>query len=199
MRPRPNKRDFIVSEATRLFYERGTGLGVDTLVEEIGVAKMTIYKHFRTKDDLIVACLRYVDGRYRERLQAGIVEDADPIEKILGIFDSLGDWFVKPNFRGCAFVNAAVEIADPSHPARQAVLDHKLRTREWVSQLVDECGIVDSSFVTRQIVQLMEGAVTSAFVENDPTAALVARRTAEQVLWFARDRQNNAIGSSRAD
>ncbi|MGE3284583.1 MAG: TetR/AcrR family transcriptional regulator [Pseudonocardia sp.] len=180
--PRATKRDLIVEEAARLFYERGTGLGVDTLVDEIGVAKMTLYKHFPTKADLVVACLRHVDQRYRDRLVDGTREACSPQERILGIFDSLHDWFGTPSFRGCAFVNATVELADPAHPARAAVHEHKARTREWVAEIVAETGVADPAFVARQIVQLMEGAITTALVEQDPTAALVARATAGQVL-----------------
>ncbi|SFO46133.1 transcriptional regulator, TetR family [Pseudonocardia ammonioxydans] len=181
-RPRPNKRDMIVEEASRLFYQRGTGLGVDTLIDEIGVAKMTLYKHFPTKDDLILACLRFVDARYRDRLRSGLADDDPATERVLGIFDSLRDWFATPSFRGCAFVNATVELADPQHPAHQAVLEHKTSTREWVAELVTECGVADPQFVARQIVQLMEGAITTAMLEQDPTAADVARASAAQVL-----------------
>src|SRR5690625_1040197 len=134
--PRPNKRDLIVEEASRLFYQRGTGIGVDTLVDEIGVAKMTLYKHFPTKDDLIIACLRFVDARYRDRLRGGLAAKSSATEKVLGIFDSLRDWFGTPSFRGCAFVNATVELADPEHLAHEAVLEHKASTREWVTEQI---------------------------------------------------------------
>ncbi|HLR95340.1 MAG TPA: TetR family transcriptional regulator [Jiangellaceae bacterium] len=180
--PRPNKRDLIVEEASRLFYQRGTGIGVDTLVDEIGVAKMTLYKHFPTKDDLIIACLRFVDARYRDRLRGGLAAKSSATEKVLGIFDSLRDWFGTPSFRGCAFVNATVELADPEHPAHEAVLEHKASTREWVTELVTECDVDDPGFVARQIVQLMEGAITTAMLEQDPTAADVARASAAQIL-----------------
>ena len=184
-RARPNKRELIVEEASRLFYERGTGLGIDTLIDEIGVAKMTLYKHFPTKDELIVACLRHVDARYRDRLRSGIADGTPPADRVLGIFDALRDWFATPSFRGCAFVNATVELADPQHPAHAAVLEHKTRTREWVAELVTDCGVADPPFVARQIVQLMEGAITAALLENDPAAADVARATAHQVLAAA--------------
>ncbi|MHA4854363.1 TetR family transcriptional regulator C-terminal domain-containing protein [Rhodococcus sp. MSC1_016] len=81
-----------------------------------------------------------------------------PWRKFL-IFDSLGDWFATPNARGCAFVNATVELADPEPPAGKAVLDHRHRTREWIAELVAARGVSDPKFVARQIVQLMEGAV----------------------------------------
>ncbi|MBP2364465.1 TetR/AcrR family transcriptional regulator [Pseudonocardia parietis] len=181
-RPRPNKRDLIVEEASKLFYQRGTGLGVDTLIDEIGVAKMTLYKHFPTKDDLIVECLRFVDARYRDRLRGGLAAEASATERVLGIFDSLRDWFATPNFRGCAFVNATVELADPQHPAHRAVLEHKTSTREWVAELLIACGVDDPQFVARQLVQLMEGAITTAMLEQDPTAADVARASAAQIL-----------------
>lgn len=181
-RPRPNKRDLIVEEASKLFYQRGTGLGVDTLIDEIGVAKMTLYKHFPSKDDLIVECLRFVDARYRDRLRGGIEAESSATERVLGIFDSLRDWFATPSFRGCAFVNATVELADPQHPAHGAVMEHKTSTREWVADLLAECDVVDPKFVARQIVQLMEGAITTAMLEQDPTAADVARASAAQVL-----------------
>lgn len=184
-RAQPSKRDLIVEEAARLFYERGTGLGVDTLVDEIGVAKMTLYKHFPTKTDLIVACLRHVDARYRERLAIGAQRADGAEERVLAIFDSLREWFGTDTFRGCAFVNATVELSDPDHPAREAVLDHKARTRAWVAELVEDCKVHDPEFVSRQIVQLMEGAITTALVEGDPTAAEVARVTARQVIRAA--------------
>lgn len=181
-RARPSKRNLIVEEASRLFYERGTGLGVDTLIDEIGVAKMTLYKHFATKDELIVACLHHIDARYRDRLRDGLSEGASAAERVLGIFDSLRDWFGTPSFRGCAFVNATVELADPDHPAHAAVVEHKTSTREWVAGLVAACGVADPPFVARQIVQLMEGAITAALLEHDPGAADVAQASAAQVL-----------------
>ncbi|QGK69573.1 TetR family transcriptional regulator [Allosaccharopolyspora coralli] len=181
-RVRPNKRDLIVDEASRLFYERGTGLGVDTLVDEIGVAKMTLYKHFPTKDELIVACLRHIDTRYRARLRGGLADDGSATDKVLGIFDSLREWFATPSFRGCAFVNATVELADPQHPAHAAILEYKTDTRAWIAELLTECGLVAPQFVARQIVQLMEGAITTALLEQDPAAAAVARASAAQIL-----------------
>lgn len=184
-RARPTKRDLIVEEAARLFYERGSGVGIDTLIEEIGVAKMTLYKHFPAKADLVAACLRHVDARYRARLAAGAEDAVTPQDRVLGIFDSLRTWFGTSTFRGCAFVNATIELADPTHPAHAAVLEHKTRTREWVEGLVADCGVADPPFVARQIVQLMEGAITTALVESDPEVAAVARETARQVLSSA--------------
>ena len=179
---RPNKRQLILEEASRLLYERGTALGVDTLVEEIGVAKMTLYKHFPSKTELVVDCLRHIDELYRARLQACTDRAATPKDKILAICDSLGEWFVSPNFRGCAFINATVELADEKHPARQAILEHKRKTRRWLADLVSECGFKDGEYVARQISQVMEGAIVTALVERDPSAAEIAKTTVAQLL-----------------
>lgn len=186
VRERPNKRDLIVEEASRIFYQRGIAIGVDTLVEEVGIAKMTLYKHFPTKTDLIVACLEYVDERYMARLRSGVSDVMDPEEKVLAIFDGLKAWFSTPKFRGCAFVNATTELADPDHPARAAVLAHKIKTRAWIAELLDACNIADSELVARQIAQLMEGAIAMAHVEHDPLAADVAKTTVRQILQTAK-------------
>ncbi len=182
VRERPNKRDFIIEEVSRIFYHRGIAVGVDTLADEIGIAKMTLYKHFPTKTDLIVACLEYVDDRYMARLQNGIRDVHDPDEKVLAIFDGLKAWFSTPNFRGCAFVNATTELANSDHPVRSTVLAHKNKTRAWIKGLLEACKIVDSAKVAHQISQLMEGAITMAHVEDDPGAADVAKATAAQIL-----------------
>lgn len=181
------KRDLILKEASRLMYERGTGLGVDTLVSEIGVAKMTLYKHFPTKTDLIVACLQHMDDCHRARLSGEIDWSSSPRARLLSVFDSLREWFAMPSFRGCAFVNAAVELADTSPPVRNAVLEHKNAMRAWVVKLVEECGLPNTNFVASQIAQLMEGATTTALLERDPAVADIAQATALQVLDKAKE------------
>lgn len=185
-RSRANKRDQIVREASRIFYQRGTGVGVDTVVEEVGVAKMTLYKHFPTKAELIVACLEYMDQRYMARLRSGLDGIQKPEQKILAIFDGLKQWFDAPNFRGCAFANATVELADLDHPAREAILSHKRRTRVWIEKLVNDCKIVDSEIVARQLALMMEGAIATALIEGDSKAADVAKHSASQILRSAK-------------
>lgn len=187
MKQTRTKRDLILKEASRVMYERGTGVGVDTLVSEIGVAKMTLYKYFPTKEDLIVACLQYLDDRHRARLSGEIDWSAPPRERLLSVFDSLREWFSTPSFRGCAFVNATVELADTSPAVRNAVLEHKNATRAWVVKLVEECGLPNTKFVANQIAQLMEGATVTALLERDPAAADIAQATALQILDRAKE------------
>lgn len=186
------KRELIIEEASRIMYERGTGVGVDTLVGEIGVAKMTLYKHFPTKTDLIVACLRHMDDCHRARLSGEIDWTSPPRQRLLSVFDSLRVWFATPSFRGCAFVNATVELADTAPPVRTAVREHKNATRAWVVKLVEECGLPDKQFVASQIAQLMEGATTTALLERNPAAADIAQATALLVLDEAKESKTSA-------
>lgn len=186
------KRELIIKEASRIMYERGTGVGVDTLVSEIGVAKMTLYKHFPTKTDLIVGCLEHMDDCHRARLSGEIDWTSSPRERLLSVFDSLRVWFATPSFRGCAFVNATVELADTSPPVRNAVREHKNATRAWVVKLVEECGLPNTQFVASQIAQLMEGATTTALLERDPVAASIAQAMALQVLDQAKESKRSS-------
>lgn len=181
------KRDLILKEASRIMYERGTGVGVDTLVSEIGVAKMTLYKHFPTKTDLTVACLQHLDDGHRSRLSGEIDWTSPPRDRLLSVFDSLREWFSMPSFRGCAFVNATVELAGTSPAVQNAVLEHKNAMRAWVVKLVEECGLPNTNFVASQIAQLMEGATTTALLERDPAVADIAQATALQVLDKAKE------------
>lgn len=193
-RGRPNKRDEIIEKASRIIYERGTSVGVDTLVEEMGVAKMTLYKHFSTKDALIVACLVRIDERYRNWLERNS-DGLEGRERILGLFDSLRAWFESGNFRGCAFVNATVELADLDHPARAAVLAHKHRIRQWIADLARSSELSQPDVVAAQIVQLMEGAISTALVENDPSAAGVAREMADILLKAAEHSKGRTLAA----
>jgi AcrR family transcriptional regulator len=167
------KREALLREARQLFYERGIrAVGVDTVAAESGVSKMTLYSYFGSKDGLIVACLDSVDERYRLWLQERVAEASiTPAEQILGIFDALKAWFEKPTFRGCVFVNATVELADPEHPARGTILNHKHRMREWITGLATEAGLSDPAAVGAHVMLLMEGAIITALVDQDPTAA----------------------------
>src|SRR3954453_12507854 len=125
-------RDRIVSGATRLFYTRGIrAVGVDLVIAESGVAQTTLYKHFRSKDELIAECLHRLDDRYFRWFEQEVKTRAeDPRGRLAALFDVLDDWFQRPDFRGCAFINASVELADPGHPARAAIASHKRRSRE---------------------------------------------------------------------
>jgi AcrR family transcriptional regulator len=167
-----------------MFYYQGIpATGVDSVIASAGVAKMSLYRHFGSKEKLIVECLSRLDIRYHEWFVTQ-VEDrgGDPAEKLLSIFDVLDDWFASSHFRGCAFINATVELADPSHPARKPAIRHKRRNRDYVHQLAVEAQVPDPEALSRQIMLLVEGAIITALVQDDLAAARNAKVAARALV-----------------
>ena len=117
--PPPSKRDLIVDVALKLFYRNGFhATGVDRIIAEAGVSKKTLYSHFRTKDELILATLRKRDELFRNRMMRETERRAsNPRDRLLSVFDFLADWFAEEGFSGCMFINASAEFAEPDNPS----------------------------------------------------------------------------------
>ncbi|MCM1982546.1 TetR/AcrR family transcriptional regulator [Lyngbya confervoides] len=111
-------RDRIMQAASTLFYQKGVqNVGIDRIIAELGVAKMSLYNHFKSKDALIAAWLQQRDHNWRDWFQHRVEALATaPQERLLAMFDALQKWFSQPDFCGCAFINSAVELVDPEHP-----------------------------------------------------------------------------------
>jgi AcrR family transcriptional regulator len=170
------------------FYRHGIrAVGVDAVVSEAGVAKATLYRHFRSKDDLVVAFLRRRDLRWREWLSDAVERLApQATDRPLAVFDALGEWFASDDFRGCAFINAASEIADPGHPARAVVEDHKRLLGEYLAGLLRDAGATDPAADAGALLLLVEGAIVSALIEKDAGPAGRARTAAARILMTSR-------------
>jgi len=177
-------RERILEAASAAFYARGIApVGVDAVVAESGVAKATLYRHFRSKDDLVVAFLRRRDERWRDWLSAAVERLADgPGARPLCVFDALGEWFSSEDYRGCAFINAAAEIAEPDHPARAAVQDHKRLLGDYLTGLLEAAGSAEPADDAGALLLLVEGAIISAVIEGDAAPAGRARLAAARIL-----------------
>jgi AcrR family transcriptional regulator len=118
------KRDHLMATAWRLFYRDGyRAVGIDTLLAEAGVAKMTLYNHFSSKDDLIIAVLEKRDCELRASIIALVdASTGSPADKLLTVFDWLETWFGTPDFNGCAFIRALSEYPDIAHPIHQTAV-----------------------------------------------------------------------------
>ncbi len=183
------KRDHLIDTALRLFAAEGFhAVGIDRVIAEAGVAKMTLYNHFRTKDELIVAALE----RRAERFLAWFthrVEAAteDPRQRLLTVFDVLAEWYrgrgPEPRrFTGCAFQNAAAEFHDPAHPAHAAANAMKRGTRGYVRGLAEAAGFDDPGAVAAWWLVLIEGATAVAHQLGERDAALTAKAAAATLL-----------------
>ncbi|WP_322066331.1 TetR/AcrR family transcriptional regulator [Burkholderia ubonensis] len=186
----PGARDRLLDAAEALIYSGGIhATGVDAIVKRSGAARKSFYSHFESKEALVVAALERRDERWmRWFVDATLARGKTPRTQLLGMFDVLRDWFLLPDFHGCAFLNASGEIADADDPVRIVARAHKARllafVRERLDALADDAGIERRTLarVARQWLVLIDGAIGVALVSGDATAARDARATAELLL-----------------
>jgi AcrR family transcriptional regulator len=172
-------RDRILATTDRLFYRQGIrAVGVDTVAAEIGISKRTLYNYFPSKDALVVA--------YLERRFAPIpVSDRPPAEQILDAYDRVGSLFAADALRGCPFVNAVTELADPAHDAARIAFAFKERRRLWFRDLLLAAKAKDADGLAGQLCVLLDGAIIQMLVRNDAGVAEVARDAASTLLKAA--------------
>lgn len=177
-------RERILDVAGLLFYQNGIrAVGVDTIIAEADVAKMTFYKHFKSKDALVLEFLRLRDEAWRAWFYGAVLRLAPRAEnRPLAVFDALGERFARADFRGCAFINTMVEVADGDHLAHQAAAEHKRKVIDMLRAFLVEVGIEDVERLAHSFLLLMDGAIVTAVREGRPDAAIAARRIAELLL-----------------
>ena len=177
---RLSARDRILNAASELFYREGVqNVGIDRIIAESGVAKMSLYNHFKSKDALIAAWLQEQDASWRSWLQATVERLAtEPCDRILAVFDALHESFAQPNFRGCAFINSTVELADPGHPGYQVCLEHQQAIYDYLFSLVKAANLAAPETLAQQLVILAEGATVVAMMQRSAEAATQAKTIA---------------------
>jgi AcrR family transcriptional regulator len=186
--PVASARERIVSTAGRLFYAEGVrAVGVDRVIAEAGVAKATLYAHFPSKDDLIVAVLRRRDETFTAAFEQSVARHARRTgDRLRGFFAALKEWFESDDFRGCAFINATAELADPAHPGMAEVRGHKARFHEQLAAVVAEAVGKPARKTAAAVALLVEGAIVMAQMTGDPSAADAARDAAAALIASAR-------------
>jgi AcrR family transcriptional regulator len=181
-------RQRILETADRLFYEEGfRAVGIDRIIADAKVAKMTLYTHFPSKDDLILAVLKYREEAVAEFFRSAMERHGQKTKSPLwAFFAALKEWFEAPGFRGCAFQNAAVELADPAHPGTRFVRGHKVRFGRFLRGLVEQSVGKGAAKVAPAVTLLVEGAIVTAVIQAKPDAAHVARDAALKLVAEAR-------------
>lgn len=177
-------RERIVDAAYELFSRRGIrGVGVDEVIDHAGVAKATLYRHFASKDDLVLAFLERREQRWTYGwLEAEAKKRAStPRERLLAIFDVFDDWFRGPDFDACSFINALLEMG-PDHPVGAAGARHLASVRTVVKEFAEDAGIDDPETFAHLWHILMKGSIVAA-VEGDRDAA----RRAKDIAWLLLD------------
>jgi AcrR family transcriptional regulator len=195
-RAEPTASERILETAYELFSRRGIrDVGIDEIIERAGVAKATLYRHFPSKDDLVVAFL----ARREQRWTVELVEAearrraATPEEQLLAIFDVLDEWFRREDFEACSFINTLLEMR-AQHPAGKASIHHLDNIRSFVRRLAEEAGLPDTDSFARSFQILMQGSIVSA-AEGDLGAAHRASAIARSLIDQYR-KQESAAGAS---
>jgi AcrR family transcriptional regulator len=170
-------RERVMRAAYDLFSRQGTRtVGVDAVIGEAGVAKMTLYRNFASKDDLILAFLARREVVWTHGwVQAESWRRGDtPAQRLLAIFEIFGEWFARPDFEGCSFVTTLLEVTNRDSPVRQASVQHLANIRSYLCDLAAQAGAADPDSFARQWHILMKGSIIAA-AEGDTHAAARAR------------------------
>ena len=173
----PSARERILETAYDLFSRHGThAVGVDAIVAGSGVAKMSLYRNFGSKDELILEFLRMRERLWgRDWLIAEVnARTDDPAERLLTIFEVLGEWYARNDFEGCSFTKVLFAIDDPEHPVRQAAVQHIDNVRAWLLGLATDAGVDDPDEFSRQWYVLMTGSLVSASAGDEEAARRAA-------------------------
>jgi AcrR family transcriptional regulator len=182
-KPEGSARDRLLAAANELFYEEGIHtVGIDRVIERAGVAKASLYSTFGSKDELVRAYLASRAEARQRRIAEKIAGHEAPRDRILAVFDALGESIVLPTFRGCAFMNATAEGPRRDTPVSQVCAD----SRSWISdrftELARSAGAADPAELGRQLTMLYDGATIAAAMDQDMAAATRARAMAALVI-----------------
>lgn len=176
-------RDIILDVTEKLIYKSGiAATGMDLLVKTAGVSRKSIYRYFANKEELIVAALQRRDLRWMNWFTRQVELAPTSGERLLGLFNVLKDWFASDGFRGCAFINTSGETGDPEDPVRQVARQHKQKLLDFVLKLCTEHGVQDPQALARQLLILIDGAITVALITGNPDAADDAQSVARTLL-----------------
>ncbi len=161
---RPSARERIFDTASELFYRKGIrAVGVETIAAEADTTKMSLYRNFPSKDELVAEWLREHDARFWQTWEAMANRyPRDPRRQIHAAFGVLAKHVADPSARGCPMANAAVEITDRDHPARKVIEAHKAKLRSRLIQVCIRMGVAEPRFLADQLFLLMEGAQVTA-------------------------------------
>jgi AcrR family transcriptional regulator len=176
-------RDIILDVTEKLIYKGGiAATGMDLLVKTAGVSRKSIYRYFANKDELTVAALQRRDLRWMQWFRSEVDKAPTPAARLLNLFSVLKDWFASEGFRGCAFINTSGETGDPQNPVRRVAKEHKQKLLDYVLELCKEHGVHDPQAQAKQLLILIDGAITVALVRGDQSAADTAQCMARKLL-----------------
>lgn len=166
-----NTRQRILDAANELFYHHGIrATSADRIIEQVGITKVTFYRHFRAKSDLVVAYLEQQSAAEQAWLTS-TVQEGDPLATARTIAAGIGAASCSPGFRGCAFINAAAEYPGPEDPVRIAVDAHRAWLIDFFAGIAEQAGARDVASVGNQLMILRDGAMVNGYLGDAPALA----------------------------
>jgi AcrR family transcriptional regulator len=183
----PRRR--LVETAARLFYERGLpNIGINEVTDRAGVARMTLYNNFASKEALALAAFQHQAEERRRMVEAHLGEAATPAAGVAAMFDVAELLAAQPRFRGCAFINVALQTADRGGALHALVLDHKLWLRGKFQGLAELAGARQPQRLAQQLLALWDGAIVEAYIQGSVEPIKVSRLAAKALLVIAAGR-----------
>lgn len=181
---RPNARERIFNTAGRLFYMKGIrAVGVDLIAAEADTTKMSLYRNFPSKDELVAEWLRDHDAKFWQTWDAMAARHPrDPRKQIMAAFALLEKHVADPKARGCPMANAAVELTETDHPARKVIEAHKTKLRARLAEMCAQMGTRTAGLLADQLFLLMEGAQVTTQTLGVRSPAKIVARAAETLI-----------------
>ena len=175
--PQISKREQIIEAATHLFHVDGfNATGIEKIRETANVSKKTLYNHFISKEELILAVLRREDENVRHWIMKNVEGISQkPRERLIGLFDVYASWIGSEGFGGCLFIKAASEFSDPENKCKVASTEAKRLSKQMIKQLVLEADASDPDILTDQLNLLIQGATVQAQAADDLTSIWTAK------------------------
>jgi len=177
----------LIDSASRRFYRDGfRNVGIDQVMDDVGISKTAFYKHFRSKDELMLAVLekqnRWLQGTFRELVEQRAGSGATAPDQLRAVLDVVEQIIEEDTYQGCIFVNVAMEFPLPHQPAHVAAAAHKRAIEAYVQELAESAGASDPRALAQELCLVMEGAYVTRQVTGDPATIAVARRVADVVI-----------------
>jgi len=171
-------REKIVTTAVELFYSRGVNnVGIDEIIARSGVAKMSLYNHFKSKDELVIAYLEQINAQWIPMMRQKVDQlTSSPQKRLLAFFDALEEWMRSKEFRGCPYINTTAEIANINHPVAKKCLSFKQGMSDYIEELVKQAGVSKPKEITSQIVLLIDGSIVRTLMTKNADHAKQAKK-----------------------
>jgi AcrR family transcriptional regulator len=178
-------RQRLIEAALKRFYRDGfRNVGIDPILSDVGISKTAFYKHFESKDDLMLAVLELKNSWLQQQLRDMMArrDDRPPADGLRRLFDMVDQIIASDEYQGCIFVNAAMEFPLPHEPAHQAAAAHKRAVEALVCELAAQAGAEDPEMMAQELCLVMEGAYVTRQVTGNAGAIDIARRIADSII-----------------